>query len=119
MARACLCNHCWTSMNGLVLFFYIYDSVQDCGHVRFSLKGQKCNQCTPPSFETPMWYPEEVQKVMTNLYYEVANNVYGFQTPPTIKNRRHGRPRANHNAKMCQGCHQGYCLRNKDSLAAH
>ncbi|XP_064093563.1 uncharacterized protein LOC135206175 isoform X3 [Macrobrachium nipponense] len=52
-------------------------------------------------------------QVMTNLYYEVSSRMYGFYTPPMIKSRRHGRPRANHDSSMCQGCHQKICQATK------
>ncbi|KAG0730411.1 Receptor-transporting protein 3 [Chionoecetes opilio] len=110
------CQHCahgWTSMHGLVVFYYRWDATSNQGLVRFLLTGQKCNQCDVEDFETPMWYPEEAQKVMTNLYHEVAGRIYKLQTPPLIKDRRHGRPRQQHNATMCQGCRQGLCKTNK------
>nr|XP_053651485.1 uncharacterized protein LOC128701639 [Cherax quadricarinatus] len=103
------CSHGWTSMYGLVIFYYQWDLSINQGNVRFLLTGQKCNQCCPPGFETPMWYPEEAQKVMTNLYHEVAGRVYHLQTPPLIRDRRHGRPRHQHNSTMCEACHQGLC----------
>ncbi|KAK8726837.1 hypothetical protein OTU49_010085 [Cherax quadricarinatus] len=103
------CSHGWTSMYGLVIFYYQWDLSINQGNVRFLLTGQKCNQCCPPGFETPMWYPEEAQKVKTNLYHEVAGRVYHLQTPPLIRDRRHGRPRHQHNSTMCEACHQGLC----------
>ncbi|KAK4309980.1 hypothetical protein Pmani_018447 [Petrolisthes manimaculis] len=103
------CSHGWTSMYGMVVFYYHWDIASNQGNVRFLLTGQKCNHCNPDGFETPMWYPEEAQKVMTNLYHEVANRVYQLQTPPLIRDRRHGRPRHQHNSSMCQACRQGLC----------
>lgn len=50
-------------MYGLVVFYYRWDAFLNQGHVRFILTGQKCNQCERSAFETPMWYPEEAQKV--------------------------------------------------------
>ncbi|XP_037799238.1 receptor-transporting protein 3-like [Penaeus monodon] len=110
------CSHGWTSMYGLVVFYYRWDAFMNQGHVRFILTGQKCNQCERSAFETPMWYPEEAQKVMTNLYHEVANRVYGLQTPPLIRDRRHGRPRQQHNSSMCEGCHQGICKAPRNTV---
>ncbi|XP_047472085.1 receptor-transporting protein 3-like isoform X3 [Penaeus chinensis] len=110
------CSHGWTSMYGLVVFYYRWDAFLNQGHVRFILTGQKCNQCERSAFETPMWYPEEAQKVMTNLYHEVANRVYGLQTPPLIRDRRHGRPRQQHNSSMCEGCHQGICKAPRNTV---
>lgn len=50
-------------MYGLVVFYYRWDAATNQGFVRFLLTGQKCNQCDLDDFETPMWYPEEAQKV--------------------------------------------------------
>lgn len=52
-------------------------------------------------------------QVMTNLYHEVASRVYQLQTPPLIRDRRHGRPRYQHNSSMCQACRQGLCKTSK------
>ncbi|KAK8402152.1 hypothetical protein O3P69_001323 [Scylla paramamosain] len=109
------CAHGWTSMYGLVVFYYCWDAASNQGLVRFLLTGQKCNQCDVEEFETPMWYPEEAQKVMTNLYHEVAGRIYKLQTPPLIKDRRHGRPRQQHNTTMCEACRQGLCKTTKTS----
>ncbi|XP_071548365.1 uncharacterized protein [Panulirus ornatus] len=107
------CSHGWTSMYGLVVFYYQWSPTTNQGYVRFLLTGQKCNHCSSGRFETPMWYPEEAQKVMTNLYHEVAGRIYKLRTPPLIKDRRHGRPRHEHNSHMCEGCHQGICKKPK------
>ena len=58
------CMRGWTSMFGVVLFYYRWLAVEQRGQVHFMLMGQRCNKCnTPDTFETPMWYPEEAQKV--------------------------------------------------------
>ena len=46
---------------------------------------------------------------MTNFFYEISKKIYNMRTPPQIKNRRHGRPRQQHNHQSCQGCHLGLC----------
>lgn len=58
-------------------------------------------------------WPRYVWQVMTNLYHEVASRIYKLQTPPLIRDRRHGRPRQQHNTHMCEGCRQGLCKTTK------
>ena len=47
--------------------------------------------------------------MITNLYYEVANKMYGLCTPTPIKSRRIGFPNNFHNTNLCQGCVSGVC----------
>ncbi|CAL4119027.1 unnamed protein product, partial [Meganyctiphanes norvegica] len=47
-----VCQHGWTSMYGLVVFYYRWDIGNNQGDVRFMLTGQKCNQCSASGFET-------------------------------------------------------------------
>ncbi|KAF2364449.1 Zinc-binding domain, partial [Trinorchestia longiramus] len=107
------CQFClrgWTSMFGVILFFYCWNPVEKRGLVRFLLMGQSCNNCMKKNvFETPMWYPEEAEKVMTNLFYDVSSRVFGKVVPPFNYDRRYGRPRHHHNAQQCQGCSLHLC----------
>ncbi|KAI1297158.1 Serine proteinase stubble [Halotydeus destructor] len=101
------CGHGWTSMKGRVAFwvdlFYVY------GIVAFKLYGQKCDRCKTQRYEQPMWYPEEVNKVLVNVYNKVGQLYYGFYSPPIEKMRRAGKPRTPHNADLCQACKDGLC----------
>ncbi|RXG67138.1 Receptor-transporting protein 3 [Armadillidium vulgare] len=96
-------------MHGVVVFYYKFTPSIGRGEVRFALTGQRCIECQNHQFETPMWYPEEAQKVMTNLFYQIASNIYKLKTPPPIKDRRLGRPLKKHVASNCQGCDLGLC----------
>lgn len=62
-------------MKGRVAFwfdlFYVY------GIVAFKLYGQKCDRCKTDRYEQPMWYPEEVTKVLINVYNRVGQVYYG------------------------------------------
>jgi len=105
------CGHGWTSMKGRVAFwfdlFYVY------GIVAFKLYGQKCDRCKTERYEQPMWYPEEVTKVLINVYNRVGQVFYGFYSPPIEKMRRAGKPRTPHNGTLCQACKDGLCADRK------
>ena len=51
-------------MHGIVVFYYLWMNDLGKGEVRFLLTGQNCNGCNTSDFQTPMWYPEEAQKVI-------------------------------------------------------
>jgi len=50
-------------MKGRVVFWFTFDEQRNLGLVLFRLFGQRCQNCSPKSFEHAMWYPEEVVKV--------------------------------------------------------
>ena len=38
--------------------------------------GQKCQKCMDDRFEEPMWYPEEVAKVINNYIKKIMFKIY-------------------------------------------
>lgn len=94
-------------MKGRVAFWFDFYCIY--GIVAFKLYGQKCDHCKEDRYEQPMWYPEEVQKVLINVYNRVGQAFYGFQCPPIEKTRRVGKPRTPHNSQLCQACKDGVC----------
>ncbi|XP_053207955.1 uncharacterized protein LOC128392009 [Panonychus citri] len=109
------CGHGWTSMKGRVAFWF--DLTNYAGYpqglVAFKLFGQQCQKCKAEIYEPPMWYPEEVFKVLVNLFNRVGQNYYGFYYPPLEKTRRPGKPRTPHNSTLCQACKDGVCTNRK------
>ncbi|GFV37733.1 putative receptor-transporting protein, partial [Trichonephila clavipes] len=103
------CGHGWTSMKGRVAFWFVLDATTGKGMVCLKLYGQQCDRCPTRNYESAMWYPEEVRKVMTNIYNRVGEVYYGFQVPPYFNNRRAGKPRTPHNTELCQACKDGVC----------
>lgn len=103
------CGNGWTSMKGRVTFWFHLNVGTGEGFVQFKLYGQVCKKCNSGKFEYVMWYPEEVSKVMCNLYNKVGQTFYGFMQPPIRIDRRPGRPRNQHNADLCQACRDGEC----------
>ncbi|XP_038077779.1 receptor-transporting protein 4-like isoform X2 [Patiria miniata] len=103
------CGHGWTSMKGRVVFWYFLHIPYCEGFVQFKLYGQQCQRCNNGMFEPAMWYPEEVNKVLCNLYNRIGQTYYGFVKPPIRYDRRAGKPRTQHNATLCQACRDGEC----------
>ncbi|KAK7460769.1 hypothetical protein BaRGS_00038816 [Batillaria attramentaria] len=103
------CGHGWTSMKGRVIFWFHLNYATNSGYVLFKLYGQQCQKCNNGKFEHAMWYPEEVVKVIGNVYNRVGQCYYGFVRPPLRIDRRQGKPRNQHNAELCQACKEGLC----------
>ncbi|KAL8582676.1 hypothetical protein ACOMHN_050419 [Nucella lapillus] len=103
------CGHGWTSMKGRVIFWFHLNYASNAGYVLFKLYGQQCQKCNNGKFEHAMWYPEEVVKVIGNVYNRVGQCYYGFVRPPLRIDRRQGKPRNQHNAELCQACKEGLC----------
>ncbi|CAF0763437.1 unnamed protein product [Adineta ricciae] len=98
------CGHCWTSMRGQISFFY------DCkSHVLyFKLFTQNCDQCGDVC--APLWYPEEVCRVIRNVFVIVNNHEYPNLATPIRSNhyRRIGNPKGQHHG--CESCRDGVCV---------
>lgn len=98
------CGHCWTSMRGQISFFF--DSQT---HVLyFKLFNQHCDQCGCSS--VPLWYPEEVCRVMKNVFTIVHQQLYPELITPIKPNhyRRFGNPKGQHHG--CESCRDGVCV---------
>lgn len=107
------CGHAWTSMKGRVMFWFHLSQEQPYpeGFLQYKLYGQQCNQCQNGRFEDAMWYPEEVNKVLCNVYNKIGQVYYGFMASPLRQERRAGKPRTQHNSALCQACMDGECFR--------
>lgn len=120
------CGHGWTSMKGRVVFWYeLFEFTnppvlanlangqpvnQVVGYCAYKLFGQQCDICKiEDRFERPMWYPEEVSKVLNNLYNKIGQVYFGFKTSAIDKQRRAGKPKTSHNSSLCQACQDGLC----------
>lgn len=103
------CGHGWTSMKGKVAFWYTFCNEIEKGFIVFKLYGQKCDKCKTEKYETAMWYPEEIKKVLRNLFYKIGQVLYGAIQPPISRDRRPGKPRTPHNSNLCQACSDGVC----------
>jgi len=103
------CGHGWTSMKGRVIFWFHLNHQTQVGQVVFKLFGQQCKRCQNGRFEHAMWYPEEVVKVVGNVYNRIGQMFYGFYQPPLRIDRRLGKPREQHQPELCQACREGLC----------
>lgn len=98
------CGHCWTSMRGQISFFY-----HSTNHVLyFKLFTQNCDQCG--ELCSPLWYPEEVCRVMKNAFVTVQHHLYPDLITPIQSNhyRRFGNPKGQHHG--CESCRDGVCV---------
>jgi hypothetical protein len=98
------CGHCWTSMRGQISFFFERKS-----HILyFKLFTQNCDQCGEVC--TPLWYPEEVCRVIKNVFMIVQQQFYPDLLTPIKSNhyRRIGNPKGQHHG--CESCRDGVCV---------
>ncbi|XP_076320407.1 receptor-transporting protein 3-like isoform X1 [Tachypleus tridentatus] len=107
------CGHGWTSMKGRVAFWFTLNLMVGEGFVLFKLFGQQCDRCKLDRYEPAMWYPEEVIKVLANVYNRIGQVYYGFYQPPIHRSRRQGKPRTPHNSDLCQACKDGVCTERR------
>lgn len=107
------CGHGWTSMKGRVAFWFLLNPASGEGIVCLKLYGQQCDRCKSGNYEPAMWYPEEVIKVLVNIYNKVGQAYYGFQQAPFHRARRPGKPRTPHNSELCQACKDGVCAERR------
>jgi len=98
------CGHCWTSMRGQISFFYdVHNHI-----LYFKLFSQNCDRCGVNC--TPLWYPEEVCRVIKNAFYIVQQQLYSNLITPIKSNhyRRIGNPKGHHHG--CESCRAGVCV---------
>lgn len=106
------CGKCWTSMKGRVTFWItlcVDEYNNGFGMVAFRLYGQSCDKCSDNAIHHAMWYKEEVEKVVTNVFLKTGELFYGFYSHYRIDTRRKGRPLKKHNGNLCQACMEGVC----------
>ena len=48
-------------------------------------------------------------QVIGNVFNRIGQQYYGFFSPVVRIDRRVGKPRAQHNADLCQACSEGEC----------
>ena len=48
-------------------------------------------------------------QVVGNVYNRIGQAYYNFRCPPLCVSRRQGRPREQHDSRLCQACHDGLC----------
>ena len=122
-------------MKGRVTFWFglfptSRPGLQGEGVVLFKLFGQRCRKCSSETFQKPLWYPKEVQKVpffsshspneddadpclevVWNVFNKVSEVIY--QVPSAagqiVRERRVGKPQREHVSSDCEACALGIC----------
>ncbi|XP_065565334.1 uncharacterized protein LOC136030343 [Artemia franciscana] len=106
-----LCRECgnkWTSVISTLVFFYL-KFTEERGAVYYYLYGQKCLYC-PDEYVIPRWYEDEIERVISLLYVEVAERCYNMKTPLIrILRPRHGSSRGYHQRHLCEACKVDTC----------
>ncbi|CAF3053203.1 unnamed protein product [Rotaria socialis] len=112
------CGHCWTSMRARCSF-YISKPSQG-GIVLLKLYTQQCQYCYSTVY--PLWYYDEICRVMKNLASTIFEHYFPYAFPSiywelTHNGRkpvrrllqREGNMHRKHNPFLCEACHLGVC----------
>ncbi|KAL7063625.1 hypothetical protein AAHC03_0574 [Spirometra sp. Aus1] len=123
------CNKQWTSMKGAITFVVILShqltpfrllqwTLQPGSNVLFELFPQACADCSgkgPPVLCQPKWYPEEIDKVLRNLFVNIHRTFYRNVInwdQQFDRRRRPGHPTGRHDNTRCIACLNGMCVSN-------
>ncbi|CDS41392.1 receptor transporting protein [Echinococcus multilocularis] len=137
------CSKQWTSMKGAITFVVIMShqttptmevvapqaamegatwSSQGCvtlrpgANVLLELFPQACAECAlhgEVRLSPPKWYPEEVDKVLRNLFVNIHRTFYKnviFWEQQFDRRRRPGHPTGRHDNTKCLACLNGMCV---------
>ncbi|CAF2625149.1 unnamed protein product [Rotaria sp. Silwood2] len=112
------CGHCWTSMRARCSFYI--SKPNEGGIVLLKLYTQQCQYCYSTVY--PLWYYDEICRVMKNLASTIFEHffpnsfqyIYWDLTHNGIKSvrrllQRKGNMRNQHNPFLCEACHLGLC----------
>ncbi|CAF0921401.1 unnamed protein product [Adineta steineri] len=112
------CEHCWTSMRARCSFYI--SKPNEGGIILLKLFTQQCESCY--SIVHPLWYYDEICRVMKNLAYTIFekffpdsfHSIYWDLTHNGIRPirrllQRKGNMRGQHNPSLCEACHLGVC----------
>lgn len=112
------CGHCWTSMRARCSFHI--SKPDEGGIVLLKLFTQQCQHCY--SSVHPLWYYDEICRVMKNLAAIIfqhclpdsSESIYWDLTHDGIKPvrrlfQRQGNMRGQHNPSLCEACQLGIC----------
>ncbi|CAF0846135.1 unnamed protein product [Rotaria sordida] len=120
------CGRLWTSMRARISFKI--SRPQSNGFVILKIFGQICQQCE--TVADPLWYTEEICRVMKNLTQSIFNEFFPkmihynvlqgtkmiqnmnriTQRPRHDPNQRIGKMRAPHDKFHCEACQHGLCF---------
>lgn len=112
------CGHCWTSMRARCSFYI--SKPDEGGIVLLKLYTQQCQLCY--SIVQPLWYYDEICRVMKNLAFVIFKNFFpdliqliNWNLTHNGRNvvkrlyQRKGYMRSRHHPQLCEACHYGFC----------
>ena len=72
------------------------------------------------TFETALWYPEEIANALLHLFSRVGERCYALSSVYVVERVRQGLPVGPHNTQLCQACSDGVCtikkIKKKDKV---
>ncbi|VDO01045.1 unnamed protein product [Rodentolepis nana] len=70
------CGNIWTSMRGIAVFSVHPNEIYlNALNLRFTLLGQRCNNCDSKVFQSAIWYPEEVIRVSSRVFEQTRQRM--------------------------------------------
>ncbi|KAM7542608.1 hypothetical protein Aperf_G00000015513 [Anoplocephala perfoliata] len=79
------CQHVWTSMMGTAVFsIHPSDAAVNALELCFTLLGQQCSNCDSKVFQSAIWYPEEVIRVLNYVYWQICDELLFIGNRPQI-----------------------------------
>ncbi|VDD76369.1 unnamed protein product [Mesocestoides corti] len=79
------CQHVWTSMMGTAVFsVYPSISVDNALELCFTLMGQQCTNCDSKVFQSAIWYPEEVIRVLSYIHWQICDEFLMLNGTPQM-----------------------------------
>ncbi|KAM8758785.1 receptor-transporting protein 3 [Rhynchonycteris naso] len=108
------CSRSWASAKVRVLFHMHWSKRDSEGQVKMRVFGQRCNKCSPDSFEVPEFTEENISRVLNNLVFRILKKCYkeGFKSMEEIPTVRNVSLEGPHDTDNCEACLQGFCTKS-------
>ncbi|XP_066206699.1 receptor-transporting protein 3 isoform X1 [Saccopteryx leptura] len=112
------CSRSWASAKVRVLFHMHWSKRDYEGRVKMRIFGQRCNKCSPDSFEVPEFTEENISRILNNLVFRILKKCYkeGFKSMEEIPTVQDISLEGPHDSDNCEACLQGFCTKSGSEL---